>query len=152
MGLAYTVSQVNALGTGSNRRASHQAMMDMKRLIKVILTSLMIALHGTTEAAFPAPSSKYTIRIDKVGVAFDVPRGFVVLQNDNKHHLWATTISFGEEFRPGHLTSAPLRLVFWPAGFDGTKTVAEYTPSQYVDAEFKRVKEALRQRIPSVGA
>lgn len=123
-------------------------MMDIKQLIKVILTSLVIALLASTGAAFPAPSRKYTIRIDKVGVTFAVPRGFIVLQNDNKHHLWGTTISFGEEFRPGHLTSAPVRLVFWPAGFDGTKTVAEYTPSQYVDAEFKRVKEALRQRIP----
>lgn len=118
--------------------------MNRKRLGSAILTSLVMALVGAVGAAFPAPSSKVTIRIESLGVAFDLPRGFAVLQQDI-HGGPATIISVGKEFRPGHLKYAPLELVFWPTGYDGTRTVPEYSPSQYVDAEFNRVKESVRQ-------
>lgn len=122
--------------------------MNTKRLVSVVLNSLVIVLVAATGAALPAPSTNNTIRIGKLGVAFDLPRGFAALQDDLTHGSWRTIISVGKEFRPNHLVSAPLQIAFWPAGFDGKKSLAEYTPRQYVDVELKRIKEALRQHLP----
>ena len=70
----------------------------------------------------PAPLEKYTIDLDKIGVTFDIPRGYGAFEiTDSLHYSIGTTIRFGRELHPGHLNYVPgIDVGFWPTGHDYT--------------------------------
>ncbi len=95
--------------------------------------------------------AKYTISLDTLGVAFELPKGFGVVQREFGEPYYAAIITFGREIRPGQLKYAGVQLVFWPTAYDGSRSIPEYRPSQYVDVEYERVREAYRGHSPGFG-
>ncbi len=126
--------------------------MHKNLLANAFIIATMIALVGTSKTAFPAPPEKYTISLDKIGVAFDIPKGFGGFEmTDSLHYSIGTVIQFGKELSPGHLNYIPgLTMGFWPTGHDGNRIVSEYKPCQYVDVEFERVKDQVQKQTPGI--
>ena len=122
--------------------------MNKKNMTNTILIVLLIILAAVPQSTFPASADKYTITLKDIGVAFDLPKAYSILQQEIVDGRYATVISFGKEFRPRHLKSIDLQLRFWPTAHDGWQNVPGYTPSQYVDVEFKQVKEGHEQNLP----
>ncbi len=125
--------------------------MNKRGPAKAILIAAMIILVDPSRPVSPASPGRYTISLERLGVAFDLPRGYAVFQRESQAPWYATIISFGREFRPGHLKNTPPQIAFWPTGYDGVRSVPEHKPSQYVDVEFERVKENVRQGVPGLG-
>ena len=117
-------------------------------LATAVFISFMITLAGIPKSALPAPSERRTISLDAIHVAFELPRGFTVFQWESYEGFYATTISFGGEFRLGHFKRVPFEIGFWPGPQDCPHNVPSSKPSECVDAEFQRVKENVRRRAP----
>lgn len=123
--------------------------MSGKRIVAILLTAVAATVSGAA-GAVSAPA-RQTVRINPIGVAFDLPRGYVAVQSDLTEGPWATIISFGKELRPGHVAGIPLRLVLWPGAYDGDKTITQHSPSQFVEVEFQRVMASVRRHEPGFG-
>lgn len=117
--------------------------MSGKHAVVLLVTALTVAVTLVAPAA-SAPARR-TIRVEQVGVAFDIPLGVSAVQQDVTEGGWASIVTFARQIRPGHLSVIPVRLVFWPTGYAYGSPVPEHTPSQYVDAEFRHVKESVKQ-------
>jgi hypothetical protein len=99
----------------------------------ILVTGLFLVLAGTLgPTSLAASNGKHTVVLE-MGVAFDLPKGYAILQREIFEGAYATTIQFGYEFRPNHLKDGHLQIVFWPTAHDGTCGVLAYTPSQYVE-------------------
>jgi hypothetical protein len=121
-------------------------------LANAFIIATMIGLVGTSESAFPEQVEKYAISLEKVGVAFDIPKGYGIFEmTDSLHYSIGTGIQFGKELSPGHLNHIPgLTMGFWPTGHDGNRILSEYRPCQYVDVEFERVKDQVQKQTPGM--
>src|SRR2546426_5479913 len=122
--------------------------MNKKWVATILLIPLVIILAGRSQSTFPASPEKHRISLETIGVAFDLPKGYSILQRELFEGRYATIISFGKEYRPSHFKIVDLQLAFWPTAHDGTRSVPGYKPSQYVDVEFEHVKEGHRQGLP----
>lgn len=110
------------------------------RVVAGVLLTAVATVAVAVATATSAPA-RHTIRVDPIGVAFDIPRGFAAVQTDITEGGWAGIISFAWEVRPRHLSVIPVRVVFWPTGYAFGGPVPDLTPSQYIDAELRRVNE-----------
>jgi len=120
-----------------------------------VTTGVTVALFivaSMSKLALPASPEKYTINLDTIGVTFKLPKGYAALQSENSDPYYATTISFGKEFRPGHLTWAPLTITFTP-GLPGAcfLNVKATTLSGCVDALFVHVEKQSSQSSSGLG-
>lgn len=123
--------------------------MNRKQVTTVIIAMSIVALFIVAiipKLALPAGPEKYTINLDTIGVTFKLPKGYAALQSWNRDTYYVTTVSFGKEFRPGHLTWAPLTLTFTPA-LPGAcfLNVTAATPHECVDALFADVTKKSSQ-------
>ncbi len=127
----------------------------MNRTWRIIILLIVLFITASiSKPALPVSSDKYTINLDTIGVTFKLPKGYAVLQSWNRDTYYMTSLSFGKEFRPGHLTWIPLTLTFTP-GLPGEchLNVTAATPSECVDALFAYVKkESSQGPSPMVGA
>jgi hypothetical protein len=121
-------------------------------LANAFIIATMIVLVGTSESAFSEQVEKYTISLEKIGVAFDIPKGYGIFEmTDSLHYSIGTGIQSGTELSPAHLKHIPgLTMGFWPTGHDGNRILSEYRPCQYVDVEFERVKDQVQKQTPGM--
>lgn len=124
--------------------------MNNKCFAIVSLVTLLTA-SGTQQSSISANTQTQTISLRSIGVAFDIPKGYAVLQREVFEGPYATTISFAKELRPGHLRIIHVWLVLWPTAHNGFRPVSGGKPSQYVDAEFQRVKKENQDAPPESG-
>jgi len=128
---------------GGNWQTSNAGLADLRVWAMAIDPKTPTTLYAGTYSV-----QTYTVSLERIGVAFDLPKGFVVFQRESQSPYYATVISFGKEFRTGHLKNTPLQIEFSPTAYDGTRT---YAPSQFVDVEYERVKENVRKHAPGYG-
>jgi len=126
-------------------------VMSMDRLTNTAIIIAMIVPTSMSQSAVAAPVEKVTISLEKIGIAFDLPKGYGVFEiTDSPHYSIGTELRFGKELRPGHLNSIyGLEMGLWPIGHDGRGIVGG-KPSQYIDVEFERVREQVRKQAPGM--
>jgi hypothetical protein len=127
--------------------------MKTDRIVNIVIIATMVVLTSVSRSAVSAPPEMVTISLEKIGVAFDIPKGFGIFEmTDSLHYSIGTGIQFGNELSPGHLNYVPgLTMGFWPTGHDGMRILSEYRPSQYIDVEFERVKTLNPEYVKLVG-
>src|SRR2546430_242735 len=120
--------------------------MHRNLLAIMLMIAMMSILVGTSESAFPALLEKYTISLDEIGIAFDIPKGYGIFEmTDSLHYSIGTTIQFGKELRSGHLNHIPgLTMGFWPTA----PGVRSAIPAKVVKEAVARSRVALLS-IPS---
>lgn len=114
-----------------------------KRPVSVALVTLLVL--GLTKPTFPTPQENRTFVLENIGVAFDLPKQYSILYEEMPTARYAIRISFGKDLAPNHLKTLGVDLVFWPGAYNGRRHIPEYTPSRYVDAEYRRAQDAHRQ-------
>lgn len=114
--------------------------MNKKWLARASAITLLL-ISGCTSPSANSSAQQQTFFFLDIGVAFDLPTGYAILQRETFEGPYATTISFGKVSRPGHVRVIDVQLKFWPTGHNGFQPVPAYKPSAYVDVEFERVKK-----------
>jgi hypothetical protein len=107
-------------------------------------------LLGAWKTSFPASLVSRTILLEGIGVAFDIPIGFTALQWEDDEGTYKTGVSFGKEVRPGYFTSVPFEIGFGQNHVD-CRVNRSHVPSACIDAEYRRVRENIRDRVPGYG-
>lgn len=123
-----------------------------RRVASIVLIFSVIFLASALKNSFAAFSARRTILMEGLGVAFDLPRGFTVFQWEDHEGFYTTGAYFGKEFRPGHFKRIPFEIGFGLGHVDCHHNPDSFKPSACVDAEYRRVKKYVQERIPGYGS